>query len=132
EAYKWVPLGCGEYVMEGCGAATPNSSMTLSQALDVVLHEGYNSFTGELEAEGMRSISEYKTFDDIFNAYSDLLKKACEETAYYQKLNYEFAGKEAAYLHISLLTHDSVEKGLPVFAGGCRYLSETDEIFGFV
>ena len=132
EAYKWVPLGCGEYVMEGCGAATPNTGVTLPQALDVVLHEGYNSFTGKLEAEGMRSISEYKTFDDLFNAYSDLLKKACEETAYYQKLNYEFAGKEAAYLHISLLTHDSVEKGLPVFAGGCRYLSETDEIFGFV
>ena len=44
EACKWVPLGCGEYVMEGCGAATPNSSMTLSQALDIVLHEGYNSF----------------------------------------------------------------------------------------
>ena len=41
EACKWVPLGCGEYIMEGCGAATPNTGVTLAQALDVVLHEGY-------------------------------------------------------------------------------------------
>ena len=132
EAYKWVPLGCGEYVVEGCGAATPNSSMTLSQALDVVLHEGYNSFTGELEAEGMRSISEYKTFDDLFNAYSDMMRPACEEEAYHEQLNYQVAGEEAAYLHLSLLTHDSVEKGKGIFSGGCRYLCATSEIFGLI
>ena len=132
EACKWVPLGCGEYVMEGCGAATPNSSMTLSQALDIVLHEGYNSISGTLFVKGMKPVSSYKTFDELFEAYSDVLRPACEETAYYQKLNYQLAGEEAAYLHISLLTHDSVELGKPAFAGGCRYLSETDEVFGFV
>ena len=118
--------------MEGCGAATPNSSMTLSQALDIVLHEGYNSFSGTLFVKGMKPVSSYKTFDELFEAYSDVLRPACEETAYYQKLNYQLAGEEAAYLHISLLTHDSVELGKPAFAGGCRYLSETDEVFGFV
>ena len=132
EACQWVPLGCGEYVLENCGAATPNSSMTLSSALDVVLHEGYNSFNGVLEAPGLPPVSTYKTFDELFEAYSNVLKPACEETAYYQYLNYKFAGTEGNYLHMCLLTHDSVERGLPVFAGGCRYLSMTDEVFGYV
>ena len=132
EACKWVPLGCGEYIMEGCGAATPNTGVTLAQALDVVLHEGYNSFDGRLEVPGMRSISEYKTFDELFEAYSDMMRPACEEEAYHEQLNYQVAGEEAAYLHLSLLTHDCVEKGEGIFSGGCRYLCATSEIFGLI
>ena len=132
EACRWVPLGCGEYIMEGCGAATPNTGVTLAQALDVVLHEGYNSFNGRLEVPGMRSISEYKTFDELFEAYSDMMRPACEEEAYHEQLNYQVAGEEAAYLHLSLLTHDCVEKGEGIFSGGCRYLCATSEIFGLI
>lgn len=132
EACRWVPLGCGEYIMEGCGAATPNTGVILAQALDVVLHEGYNSFNGRLEVPGMRSISEYKTFDELFEAYSDMMRPACEEEAYHEQLNYQVAGEEAAYLHLSLLTHDCVEKGEGIFSGGCRYLCATSEIFGLI
>lgn len=132
EAYNWVPLGCGEYIMEGSGAATPNTGVVLSQALDVVLHEGYNSFFHRREAGNIPPLSAYKTFEDLFGTYSDMLKLACEEEAYHEQLNYEIAGKEAAYLHLSLLIHDSVEKGKGIFSGGCRYLSATSEIFGLI
>ena len=61
----------------------------------MVLHEGYNSFDGRLEVPGMRSISEYKTFDELFEAYSDMMRPACEEEAYHEQLNYQVAGEEA-------------------------------------
>ncbi len=132
EAYNWVPLGCGEYILEGIGAATPNTGMTLSQALDVVLHEGYNSFTKRKEADNIPPISAYKTFEDLFSTYSQMLTWAAKEEAYHEQLNYEVAARQAGYLHLSLLVHDSVEKGLSVFGGGCRYLSATSEIFGLI
>ncbi len=132
EANAWVPLGCGEYILEGIGSATPNTGMTLSQALDVVLHEGYNSFTKRKEADNIPPISAYETFEDLFSTYSDMLSWAVKEEAYHEQLNYEVAGKDAPYLHLSLLMHDSVEKGMGVFSGGCRYLSATSEIFGLI
>ncbi len=132
EANAWVPLGCGEYILEGIGSATPNTGMTLSQALDVVLHEGYNSFTGRKEADNIPPVCAYKTFEDLFGTYSEMLSWAVKEEAYHEQLNYEVAGKQAGYLHLSLLVHDSVERGKGIFSGGCRYLSATSEIFGLI
>jgi pyruvate-formate lyase len=131
-AEKWVPFGCGEYIIEGYGAATPNTGITLARALDVVLHEGYDSFSKTKQAEGVPPVSEFKTFEDLFSAYSDMLKKVCEEMAFHEELNYKTAGQEAAYLHLSLLVHDCIERGLPIFSGGCRYLCATSEIFGLI
>lgn len=132
EANAWVPLGCGEYILEGIGAATPNTGMTLSQAVDVVLHEGKNSFFDRIEAPDIPPVSSYKTFEDLWNAYDKMLTWAAKEEAYHEQLNYELAGEAAPYLHLSLLMHDSVEKGKGVFSGGCRYLSATSEIFGLI
>ncbi len=132
EANAWVPLGCGEYILEGIGAATPNTGMTLSSAVDVVLHEGYNSFLKRKEADNIPPVSEYKTFEDLWAVYDNMLRWAVKEEAYHEQLNYELAGEAAPYLHLSLLMHDSVEKGKGVFSGGCRYLSATSEIFGMM
>ncbi len=131
-AKHWVPLGCGEYIMEGCGAATPNTGVTLAQALDVVLHRGYDSFTNTLQAENMKDVSEYETFEDLFSAYSEMMRVPCEEMAYHEQLNYQVAGEESEYLYLSLLTHDCMEKGKGIFSGGCRYLCATSEIFGLI
>ena len=42
------------------------STATLAQALDVVLHRGYDSFTNTLQAENMKDVSEYETFEHLF------------------------------------------------------------------
>lgn len=131
-ACRWVPLGCGEYIIEGYGSATPNSIITIPMALDLVLHQGVNSFTGQLEVEGMEDPAGFHTFEDLFAAYDRLIKTACEHMAYHETLNYGVAGEMAAYLHLSLLVHDCVEKGLPIFQGGCRFLTATSEVFGLI
>lgn len=132
DACRWVPFGCGEYVIEGYGAATPNTGITLARALDVVLHSGYDSFSKTKQAENVPAISQMHTFEDLFDAYSSMLKTVCEEMAHHEELNYKVAGENAAYLHLSLLTHDCIETGNPIFSGGCRYLCATSEIFGLI
>lgn len=131
-AQRWVPFGCGEYVIEGYGAATPNTGMTLPQALDVVLHRGYDSFSGKKVGFDVGDPANFLTFEDLFNAYSRLLEAAAEEEAYSEQLNYQVTGENACYLHLSLLTHDCLEKNLPIFEGGARFLCATSEIFGLI
>lgn len=131
-ACNWVPLGCGEYVMEGWGVASPNSILTVSWALDLVLHKGVNSFTGEPEMEDMRDPAQFETFEDLIQELERILRIACEQMVYGDELNYRIAGEEACWLFASMLTHDCIEKNLPMFRGGCRFLGDTSEVFGLI
>lgn len=131
-AEKWVPFGCGEYIIEGYGAATPNTGLTPPTALDIVLHQGVNSFFNKKVIEGIGAPDSFLTFDDLFSAYDKLIVKAAEEEAYSEHLNYKVAGEEACYLHLCLLIHDCIEKNVPIFEGGARYLCATSEIFGLI
>lgn len=131
-ACRWVPFGCGEYVMEGYGTATPNTGVILSTALDAVLHRGMNSYRKTRESKDVGDPADFETFEELFQAYESILKPACEVMAYHEQLNYEVAGEEASYLHFSLLTHDCVETNKSIFSGGCRFLTATSEIFGLI
>lgn len=131
-ACNWVPLGCGEFIMEGYGTASPNSIITIIMGLDLVLHKGVNSFTNRLEVEGMEDPNSFDTFEKLFTAYDNLMKKACEYMVYGDELNYRIAGEEACYLHASLLMHDCIEKNRPLLSGGCRFLGDTSEVFGLI
>ena len=131
-ACAWVPFGCGEYVLEGCGAATPNTGVVLPQLLDLLLHQGRNSFTGRLEIAGIPTPETFATFEDLFAAYDRVLREICAEMAVHEQLNYDVAGEEAGHLFLSLLIHDCVETDRPIFSGGCRYLAATSEVFGLI
>ncbi|MBQ2676281.1 MAG: hypothetical protein IJF54_02620 [Clostridia bacterium] len=131
-AQKWVPFGCGEYVIEGYGTGTPNTGMTLPIALNTLLHRGVDSFTGEKVDDDYGALEDFKTFDDLFAAYDKMITKAAYQEAYSEHLNYKVAGEEACYLHLSLLINDCIEKNMPIFEGGARYLCATSEIFGLI
>ncbi|MDR1542494.1 MAG: hypothetical protein LBU32_31855 [Clostridiales bacterium] len=131
-ACNWVPFGCGEYVMEGYGVATPNSIITLPLGLDLVLHGGVDSFYNVQVFEDMEDPVDFETFEDLFAAYDRLMRYACERMAYHDELNYKIAGEEACYLLASLLLHDSVERGVGMFNGGVRFLASTSEVFGLI
>lgn len=131
-ANNWLPFGCGEYIIEGYSTATPNTGITMPQALDVVLHRGFDSFTGEKVGFDVGDPADFNTFDDLYLALSKLLEQAAIEEAYSEHLNYKVAGENACFLHLSLLMHDCIETNKPLFEGGVRYLCATSEIFGFI
>jgi pyruvate-formate lyase len=96
------------------------------------LHRGINSFSHYAECEDVGDPAEFKTFEELFEAYESILKPICEAMAYHEQLNYEVAGEEACFLHYSLLTHDCMEMNKPIFSGGCRFLTASSEIFGLI
>ena len=131
-AENWLPFGCGEYVIEGYGAGTPNTGATLPIILDVLLHRGVNSFTGKRETPDWGDPATFETFEQLFDAYDRMMQPIVEDMAYHEQYNYEVAGEEAGYLFASLLLHDCVEQGKAAFDGGVRYLCATCEIFGLI
>ncbi|GHV44380.1 glycyl radical enzyme [Clostridia bacterium] len=131
-AQNWVPFGCGEYVLQGYGVSTPNSGILMPRVLDILLHKGYNSFTGEKEHDNMPDPSRYVGFNELYEAYMSLIRGICDEMAYHEQLNYDLAGEEAGYMHISLLTHSCIEQNRGVFSGGCAYLAPANEVFGLI
>lgn len=131
-AEKWVPFGCGEYTIEGYGAATPNTGLTCPTLLDALLHHGRESFFGQQVMKDYGAPEDFETFDQLFAAYEDCARETCAQMAVHEQLNYQVAGEESDYLHLSLLVHDCLETGKGIFSGGCRYLCATDEIFGFI
>jgi len=131
-ACNWLPFGCGEYVMEGYGTGSPNSATKLPMALDLVLHQGVNSFTGVKEVDGLEDPANFKTFEELFAAYDRLLKPAMDMMAYTESIGYKVAGEEAVFPFHSLLTHDCVEKNKPLLAGGARFMTASNETFGII
>jgi len=130
-ARNWVPFGCGEYVLEGYSVATPNTLIMFVNMLDLLLHGGYNSFTGVKVLDGYENMS-YETFDDLMAAYESLIIPAAAHGAYSEECNYAVAGEEASFLLYSILMHDCVERGKPLLSGGARYLCATNETLGIM
>lgn len=134
-ARNWVPFGCGEYVLQGYSVATPNTGVTVPQAIDALLHGGYDSFTGKKvvgDNVEIPPLEEITNFEQLFDAYDKIITQAAIEEAYSEHLNYKLAGENACYLHLSLLMHDCIETNKPIFEGGVRYLCATSEIFGLI
>lgn len=132
EAESYLPFGCGEYVLEGSSIGTPNNGINLLKALEVTLHNGYDRYWN-MQIGGKTGVpEEFDTFEKLWNAWESQLRPVVEKAAVSEKLNYDVAAEQAGYLHISLLTHDCVERGKGVLNGGIRYCNAASEIFGII
>ncbi len=131
EALQYTPFGCGEYVIIGKSTGTPNNGINTLKALEVVLHEGKDQYHNEI-IDTLDSIDTYDTFEKLYSALIAHLKKQTYYAAYKKYLNYKVAGEESAYLHLSLLMDDCVEKNEPLLSGGVKYLNAASEVFGII
>ncbi|MEI8094792.1 MAG: pyruvate formate lyase family protein [Spirochaetales bacterium] len=117
EASRYVPFGCGEYILEGLSTGSPNNGVNLLLALEQTLH-------GDLQG--------IKTFDDLFERYARTLEAPLTWLARHKRLNYDVAGEEADFLFLSLLTDDCLARGRGLLSGGVQYLFASSEIFGMI
>lgn len=132
EAEQYVPFGCGEYVLAGYSVGTPNNGINALKALDLALHNGRDSYHNVLCGPRTGELSELDGFEKLYEAVLNQLRPVMERFAEHKYLNYIVAGENAPYLHLSLLLHDCVETGKPVFEGGVRYLNASSETFGVI
>ncbi len=131
-AEHYLPYGCGEYALDHRSFGSPNCAINLLKALEATLHNGRDAVTGEPLGLALGEFEDFETFEDLFHAY-------CRQVDYYAEmlvrrhvLEYETEREEAAFLLISLLYDDCVERGRPLVDGGARYLGAIFESFGMV
>jgi len=129
-AEQFVPYGCGEYIIDHQSFGTPSSVVNLMKALEVILHNGIDPMTGKIAGLQLGTFEDFKTFDDLWNAYKTQVEFFVRMMAEQEVLEYKIAGEHSPYLYMSLLYDDCFEKGKGLFSGGIRYLSGTLETYG--
>ncbi len=132
EATRYLPFGCGEYVLEGLSTGTPNNGINLLKALEVTLHNGLDPYYNLQLGEKTGEVSSFETFEDLWKAYDAQLRPLVTDLANHKALNYEVATEEASFLHLSLLMDDCIKKGKALLDGGVRYKNASSEIFGII
>ncbi|MCL2377654.1 MAG: hypothetical protein FWC77_00850 [Defluviitaleaceae bacterium] len=130
EAERYVPFGCGEYVLEGLSTGTPNVTGNCLKALELALFDGYDHHH-HMQA-GMKNIGPIQSFDDLWREYHHQLAENINRAVWHNKQNYTEAGKAAPLLFYCLLMDDCIEKGMGLLSGGVRYANASAEIFGII
>jgi pyruvate-formate lyase len=132
EAEQYVPLGCGELVLDHRGYGTPSGALNVLKALEVALHNGLDPVTGQRMGPQTGEFKDFQSFDQLYAAYKLQLRNIIEILADHEELEYVISGREAPFLYLTLLYDDCLERGKAIFSGGIRYLGGTLECYGNV
>ncbi len=131
-AEQYMPLGCGEIVIDHMGFGTPSGSLNVLKALDVTLRDGVDHISGKRLGLPTGDLKDFKTFDEFFSAFKKQLTFFIEILADHEELEYVESGKQAPYLYLSMLYDDCIARGKAIFSGGICYLGGSLESFGSV
>lgn len=131
-ATGYCPYGCGEYVMAHQSLATPSGIINLAKALEITLNHGRDLETDATLGIDTGGIEEFETFEQLYKAYQMQVEHFVRLLAVQEELEYRYAGEHAAFLVLSLLYDDCIEKGTPILTGGAKYLGGTLESYGNV
>ncbi len=131
-AEQYMPLGCGEIVVDHMGFGTPSGSLNVLKALDITLRDGLDNITGKRLGLPTGDLRDFKSFDEFLSAFKKQLTFFIEILADHEELEYVETGKQSPYLYLSMLYDDCIERGKGIFSGGIRYLGGSLESFGSV
>lgn len=129
-AEHYLPYGCGEYVLDHRSFGTPNGIINLAKCLEAALHDGRCALTGARIGPATGDPAGFAAFADLWRAYDTQVRSALESLADVQRCTHEAAAEAGPFLLLTALYDDCLERGLPIFAGGIRYLGGTMESYG--
>ena len=132
EAEQYVPLGCGEIVLDHRSFGTPSGAINLLKLLEVTLHNGIDPVTGQVVGLQTGEFASFASFEALFAAYQQQATYFIEALADHEALEYQITGESTPFLYLSMLYDDCLERGKGLFAGGIRYLGGTLETYGNV
>lgn len=127
-ALRYVPFGCGEFVLEGHSFGTPSTIINMPKVLELTLFNGQDPVSGE--ARGLALGTEFATFDDLWTAYTRQMQYHVDLCADMQTLAYDIVGQETAHLFFSMLHDGPIERGRSMFDGGMAHLGGSLETYG--
>ena len=118
-AEQYVPFGCGEYVIYNQSFGTPSGAINLLHGLNECIYGKHRECFEQAE-----------TFEDFYREYMTRVSEMAGLLAMQEKIEYDVCAQDAPYLMYSLLFDDCMQRALPVFGGGVRYLGGTLETYG--
>jgi pyruvate-formate lyase len=132
DAEQYVPLGCGEIVIDHKGFGTPSGALNVLKALEITLHNGEDPVTGAQLGLKTGHLKDFKTFAELLDAYKRQLTNFIEILADHELLEYRISAQHAPFLYLTLLYDDCLSRGKAIFNGGIRYLGGCLETYGNV
>jgi len=132
DAVHYLPYGCGEYVLDHRSFGSPNCGFNMLKALEATLNNGRSLWSGDELGLALGEFERFETFDDLLAAY----KKQIEHHLFYlakrHVLEYKAEHDSAAFLYVSMLYDDCIEKGRSVVNWGPVFTGGIVETFGMV
>lgn len=131
-ALGWMPLGCGEFTIDHSITVSPNSVLNMANVLWGTINGGYDSTGKYRMTPNSTSLVDYKTFDELWNAYCENVKYLTDVSARNHSRGYEIIAKDMALNLHNILYDGCMDAGKGVISGGCVKCGGSDEIYGIV
>ncbi len=132
EAAHYLPYGCGEYCLDHASAGSPNCSLNLLKALEVVLHRGLDPQTGQQIGLDAGDPAGFETFEQLWQAYTRQVETSIANLAIRHRVELDVEARQAAFLYASLLYDDCLARGRSLLDGGARRSGGLIETYGMV
>lgn len=129
-AEQYVPLGCGEIEIDHYSFNSPNGSLNTLKILETTIRGGYDPMMQWTKAPVTKRLDECESFDEFYKIYKEMLRIYINAQAKFEKYQYEITGRMHPFLMCSMLYDGCLEKGKPIFSGGCEHLGGTIELYG--
>ncbi len=131
-AEHYVPFGCGEFVIQGKSIGTPNVLINMLKVLQMTMNEGYDPMDNEKRVGSIHvpNLVEYKTFDDLYNKYKEVLNHYYDLSVKAQMHSYKVMNDHVSFLFNSILMDDCISREKSLLDGGIEILGGTNETYG--
>lgn len=130
EAEDYVFFGCGEYVLNHRSLGSPNGIINLLKALEVTLFNGFDLRDRKPMGLRLGSLTDFDTFEDLLGAYKKQLNYYFRALAVQEQMEYDHCAQVGAFLYITMLMDNCLERNKSVCGGGVKYLGGTLETYG--
>lgn len=130
EAEDYCFFGCGEYVINHRSMGSPNGIINLLKALEVTLFGGEDLYDHKPMGLNLGNLTTYPTFDHLYQALKIQVQRQFEMLARLEQMEYDECARVGAFVYISMLMDECLERNQSVCGGGVRYLGGTLETYG--
>ena len=133
EAAKgWMPLGCGEFTIDHSIIVSPNSVLNMANVLWGTINGGYDSTGKYRMTPNDTYLTDYKTFDELWDAYCKNVAYLTDVSARNHSRGYEIIAQDMSLNLHNILYDGCMDAGKGVISGGCVKCGGSDEIYGIV
>lgn len=132
EAANYLPYGCGEYVLDHRSIGSPNCGFSMLKALEATLTNGRDMLTGDDLGLALGEFNSFSNFDELFAAYKKQIEHHMFHLAQRHAMEYVAEHESAAFLFVSMLYDDCIQKGRSLVNRGPVYTGGIVETFGMV